>query len=94
MHFTPRTASILPLSTFQLHASAAPTAVDAPAAIIAKRGDILEDTPGDLAGDDLKAWNDCVAVTASENGFSCLQLGGKATKDGCLAAENTIQNPV
>lgn len=85
MHFTPRTASILLLSTFQLYAFAAP------AAIIAKRGGILESTPGDLAGDDLKAWNDCVAVTAREDGFSCLKLSGR--KDGCLAAEITIQKP-
>ena len=59
-----------------------------------KRAGILDDTSGDLTGDDLAAWNACVAVTASEAGESCGSLtAGTGAQDGCYAAEISIQKP-
>jgi len=72
---------------------AAPTLLPT-AAPVFKRGSIVDDTPGGLTGDDLKAWNACVAVTISEQGRTCDSLkAGTGAQDGCYAAEITIQKP-
>jgi hypothetical protein len=55
---------------------------------------ILDDTPGDLTGDDLKAWYECCGVVVNEQGRNCGSLAaGTGAQDGYYAAEITIQAP-
>ena len=73
---------------------AAPTLSPTTAVPVFKRSSIVDDSPGDLTGNDLKAWNACVAVTVNEQGRSCGSLTpGTGAQDGCYAAEITIQKP-
>jgi hypothetical protein len=50
--------------------------------------------PGDCQGDDLTAYNSCVAVTLGQCGRDCGTLeAGTGAQEGCYAAQIGIQKP-
>ena len=56
-----------------------------------KRDGIDPNDPGNLTGDDLKAWNDCKALP--DDGSPCSRIGTTGGKSGCYTAEISIQKP-